>query len=293
MADEVDVENGIVAAINAAIYPGGPGTLSAAGVRVDIFRGWPTPIQQEDAKAQSYVNISVATRNGVEKALGSRYPRQWQTSVQPAHTLTATAAGSIITIGGTIATPQNVMVLIGPRGGSFSYAVQPGDTLTSIASGLATLMAAQYPGTTSSGSTITVANPNGIVTARVASTGTSLKEVKRQDKSFQIMVWAPPSPNAGDDADALRTAVIKVIDPALAALTFLSFPDGSSGFIRYERTITLDLAQEEGLYRRDLFYWVEYPTVLTETDYEIGAAQLGSAVGKTMPPENAAITTNI
>jgi hypothetical protein len=294
MADEVDVKNALVSVIAAALYPNGTGAACAAGVPCNVFRGWPTQQAQTAAIAGNYVNISVATRNGVERNTSNhRYGAYWQ--VKPTHTLTASVSNNTITIGGTVSVPQNVVVMIGK---SFvtSYAVQANDTLASIASGLATLISATFAGTTSWGTHVTVNNASPPIIARVTSTGTVITETKRQEKSFQVSIWAPPCNVASSDADAWRTAVINVIDPALSSSPRIQLPDQQYGNIHYERLISMDTAQAEGLYRRYPFYWVEYATTLQTTAYEIGSMQTqiqgaSTSTGTLPPPTNPAPPT--
>jgi hypothetical protein len=281
MSDEVDVENSLVQLIANALYPtANYAQPSLAGVTVKVFRGWPTPQLQQQAIANSSVNVSVASRNGVERNV-SRYPILAQTLAPAVHTLTTTVLNNTIVIGGTISTPQNVVVLVGQQFQT-SYAVLVGDTLTSIAAAVAALINASFPGTTSSGTTITVPTGRQLI-ARVAGQGQIITETKRQEKSFQVTTWAPPCTDKTKDADAWRNAVINVIDPVLSAIIRIALPDNTWGHIYYERTISLELAQAEGLYRRDLFYWVEYGTTITANAFEIGTAQ--TQVTPAFPPD--------
>jgi hypothetical protein len=280
MADEVDVENALVGVIAAALYPSGTSGACAAGVPCKVFRGWPTPQAQTAAINGNFVNVSVATRNRVERAT-SRHPYGAYWQANPTHTLTASVFNNTITIGGTVSVPQNVVVLVGQQFVT-SYAVQANDTMASIAAGLAALIAASFPGTTSAGSVVTV--PTGRqITARIAGQGTVITETKRQEKSFQVSVWAPPCNVASSDADAWRAAVINVIDPILSSSPRILLPDQQYGYIHYERSITMDTAQAEGLYRRDLFYWVEYATTLQTPAYEIGSMQTQTQAASTAP----------
>lgn len=288
MADETDVENVLVGLIAGYLYPNGTSQASAANPvppkGVQVFRGWPSMQAQEAAKGTltssgaytgQFVNVSVAARNGVESNT-SRYPFTWQTVTPPTHTLTASVTNNVVTLGGTIAVPQNVLIIIAPnsveaQNNVFVHAVQSNDTLSSIASALATAINAKFPGTISNGATITVASSADVI-ARVASSGIVIKEVGRQQKSFQITVWAPPA-SAGLDSDAWRTSVSKVIDANLKSLVRIVMPDQVYAHIKYERTITMDAAQMDGLYRRDLYFSVEYATTITMTGYEIGVTQ--------------------
>ena len=197
MADESDVENVIASLVSGFLYPNGLSQPSIAGVPVTVFRGYPTTQQQERAKAQSkvatqtmaagpgLVNVSVSARNGVERNT-SRLPlANSLTTIQPVHTITASVSGRAITIGGTVAIPQNVIAFIGGHADvqAISYAVQASDTLTSIATGLATLINSSFPGTTSTGAAVTVNSPLPL-SARVSSQGTIVQIVGQQEKSF-------------------------------------------------------------------------------------------------------------
>jgi len=70
-----------------------------------------------------------------------------------------------------------------------------------------------------------------------------------------------------------RTAVAKVIDPQLKSLVRIVLPDNTYAHIKWARAMTVDAAQMEQLYRRDLFFSIEYATTITQTSYEIGAFQ--------------------
>jgi hypothetical protein len=277
MADETDVESTIVGLIATVLYPNGTSLPSAANVPCKVMRGWPSVGAQEEAKANNFVNVSVSARSGVERNT-TRYPPIWITQTPPVHTLTASVSAlNVVTIGGIVAVPQNVLILVGQTN-VFNYAVQPSDTLTSICSSLATLIAAEFAGTTSSGHTIII--PTGMpVQARIAAAGTQIQEVGRQEKSFQVTVWAPPTTVKLADADLWRTAVAALVGPHLRQLIRIVLPDQTYAHIYYDHTMSSDSVQTEGLYRRDMFFWVEYATTLTAPGYEIGVFGLSVQAG--------------
>jgi hypothetical protein len=64
-----------------------------------------------------------------------------------------------------------------------------------------------------------------------------------------------------------------VIDPMLSNTPRILLPDYQYGNMHFERSIAMDTAQAEGLYRRDLFYWVNYATTLRSTATQIGIMQ--------------------
>lgn len=86
--------------------------------------------------------------------------------------------------------------------------------------------------------------------ANNGTTGTSTREVRRQSRDFQITVWA--------GCYGLRDTVAKAVDTALAVIRRLSLPDGSMGVMTYINSIQDDNSQKQGIYRRDLFYAVNY-----------------------------------
>lgn len=257
MADESQVLDALVGVISGALYPNGTNQPSAAGMPCRIYRGWPSAANLDADLAAGTSNISVFARNGVEQVV-TRYEREWEVLTPPVHTITLTISGSTLTVGGTVSTPQNLSVRAYGQP-MVGYAVQANDTLSTIASALQGLLAAQGVSCSVAGPVVTA--PGGFVFARVAGTGTLIRELRRQNKSIQVTLWCSSPAN--------RDAVAKVIDPAMALINFIALPDGSSGLLRYERTTTDDAPEKELLWRRDLFYWVEYPTTQTMTAPEI------------------------
>ena len=96
--------------------------------------------------------------------------------------------------------------------------------------------------------------------------GTSIKELRRQEQRMQITVWAP-TPD-------LRSAASSVIDVTLSNINFLPLADGSSARIVYVGMVISDMNQKSSLFKRDLFYSVEYATTITETDSAIKTTTL-------------------
>lgn len=162
--------------------------------------------------------------------------------------LTLKVVDNIVIVGGTPACPLNAAVLV--NGKAFVHPLQATDTPTTIATALATLISSVITAS-NNGPVITVPGATKLA-ARVGNVGMVIQEVKRQKKSFRITIWC--------DTPLQRDATAKVVDPALASLTFISLPDGSAGRIRCERTHTDDVPQKAVLYRRDLVYSVEYGT---------------------------------
>jgi hypothetical protein len=81
----------------------------------------------------------------------------------------------------------------------------------------------------------------------------TFREIRRQKKDFQITVWA--------SCFDTREPVAKVVDALLATVTQLDLPDCTQGTVRYVGSTQDDNSQRQGIFRRDLFYSVEYSTL--------------------------------
>jgi hypothetical protein len=89
--------------------------------------------------------------------------------------------------------------------------------------------------------------------------GVAIQEVRRQTRRFQISAWS--------NTPSLRDSLADVIDPQLTNVRRLTFPDGSQGLVAYVNSSQIDTFQKQGVYRRDLFYTVNYATTLIDTGY--------------------------
>lgn len=254
MADLTDVENTLVTLAANAVYPNGTSQPSVAGVDVRIYPGWPLPANLDADLAAGKANVSIYP--SPQEHVTTRFDKQYQQLSMNAATLTATVnnAGTTVTIGGAASTPQSVMVIV--NGTGYAYAVQANDTLISIATNIAALI----PGANSAGAVITISGAHSLI-ARIGVTGTSIREVKRQERVFWIITWAP--------TNIIRASIASAIDVVFAATERLSLPDGYYARLRPMGTRESDDPQKAHLYRRDLMYAVEYATTQTETDYAI------------------------
>lgn len=275
MADVSDIESVLVSTITQALYPNGTGNPSVAGADCKIYRGWPIPANLNADLSAGKINVSVFPQDVEQRT--TRYPRTYQELTTPTVTLTLTASGTTITTGGTPATPLNAAALV--NGKAYVYAVQNGDTLDAIATGLAALINADTPAS-SSGAVITIPAAKQLV-ARVGGVGTVIRETKRQKRGFQITFWCP--------TPALRDTVVPPVDKALADIDFLTLPDGTAGWLRYERSPISDRIERAALYRRDLIYSVEYGTTDTADAPQIVAELMNITGG--LDPDSPTIET--
>ena len=180
----------------------------------------------------------------------TRYPSAWH-GIPVAPTLSGMASGSTVTFSGTADVGQVAGVMFGNR--SFAYRIAVGDTPNSVAANLAAMIRTGQI-VHLSGNTLTIPGVSNIV-IRVVADSPALREIRRQSHDLRISFWCP--------TPALRDSASSIVDAALAALTFIDLPDTSQGRIVYKNTAIFDQSQSAILYRRDLLYSVEYPTIIS------------------------------
>lgn len=271
MAGESDVGAALVATVSAILYPNGVSgdpPLTVLGCPARAYRGWPNgDALDADLRAQ-VLNVSVYPRDGTDKTTTRYRPRQ-QAGTLAATTYTLTAGvGPTITVGGAAASPyvvQNVCALC--NGMPYVYQAQPGDTAAQVAMALGALISAGLGGTTVSGETIVLPDNARIEALRVGSTAPVITEVARQQKQFQVTIWA--------FSPAIRDQAVNLIKPALQALTFLTLGDGTRARVIFAAERSNDAPQKEILYRADLFFLIEWASTVTSTATEIVAVRGG------------------
>lgn len=266
MADLSDVSNMLVAQIAAYLYPSGTGTPASpvVGFPVRIYAGWPQPETLASDLAAGTGHISVYPTDTEKPLLAT--VRDWQIQSLPAPTITASVAGQVVTLGGTVSAGQNVAMLVNDK--AYVVSAQTGNTLASLATALAVLISADTPATANAGA-VTVPAANSL-NARVGTTGTMIRQLRRQQKTFQITAWA--------NCDGPRNQLGQAIDQAIEPLSRAALPDGSIAVLHYRRSRQDDGMQKQRIYRRDVFYAVDYATTQTTSATSVVASQ-GAVVG--------------
>ena len=260
MADISDVSSALAAMIGTILYPNGESQPSVVGKPAKIYCGWPIPAMLDQDLAAGTTNVSVYPAQMNRNT--TRYMDQWQQISVNTATLSLAVNGQQITLAGTIPArenPHNLSVLV--NGKPYVYQVTFVDSLTSAALKLAALIAADGVGATSSGPVITLSNTARIDWVRVGVTGVSALETRRQEQVFQIGVWA-----AQPD---VRDLFAKTIDGALAQVRRFTLPDTSVCRLIWKNSLQSDKFQKQALYRRDLFYTAEYPTLFVDNETQI------------------------
>jgi hypothetical protein len=250
MADQSDVENALVAAIAATLYPNGPTAPSVAGI----------------------VNVSVFPSS--EPRNTTRYPSTWNATTTSKPSLTVSVASNIVTFVGTPATGQ--MAGISVDGATYVYLVQSGDTTAFVAAALASQIIAAGLLVQFSGATVTIPAASKLF-ARVEQAQNAYQEARRQRQSFRVSCWC--------SAPLVRDQVASTIDAAIATISFLSLADGTSARITLAGGATIDQSENANLYRRDLIYAADYATTLTAAQPAMvfGTGTLSSPAGTLSP----------
>lgn len=261
MADLSDVSTALRNRIGATLYPNGSSSASVTGTAIQIMVGWPGPQDVDTAIAAGTTLVNVYPQPGMERNT-TRVQADWQELLVPGATYTLSATGQAITVGGVAPATyfaQNVYVQVSGLG--YRYAAQNGDTAATVAAGLLALIAVDWPGATVSGAVITLPPLAHLDALRIGVSGTAIKEVGRQERPWQIVIWAP--------SEALRTAVAKAIDPVLRQTPRLALADGTYGHLVYKSSPVTDMLQKASVFRRDLIYTVEYGTTVTQVAEQI------------------------
>ena len=252
MADLADVEVALVALLAATLQPGGAADTSVTGAASRIYRGWPVASALDADLKAGVVNVSVFSVPG-----SARNTTRWgveDTSTVIAPTLSVSVVGGNSAVfGGSAAAGQIAGLLVDTT--TYVYRTQLGDT-PAVVAGMLAQAARTDRRAWLSGAVVTLPDEGSIV-ARVVADGDVLQEVRRQEQTMRISLWCPNP--------ALRDLASGVVDVALAVQPFVGLPDGSTGRLRYAGTTVIDQQEDAQLFRRELLYVVEYPTVLARS----------------------------
>lgn len=236
MADLSDVEDALAAAVEAARV--------AAAQSWRISRGWPEAALLDRATASGIVLVTISPREGFNRNT-TRYPNEeWPLPAVPP-TLTVAVSGVTATFAGTCSPDQLAGVQSGTT--AWSYRCVDTDTPITVATALGTAS-----GGAVSGAALTL---SGLVAARTGRDGLTLRPTRNQEVGFAVIVWASDP--------AKRDAAASAIDAALSDIEFLALADGSAGRIIGAGSRSSDKAENASLFRRDLYFSVDYATTIS------------------------------
>jgi len=250
-----DVETALATLAASAIYPNGPAAPSAIGSLTRIYRGWPNAAALDADLSAGRINLTVFPIPGSIRDT-TRYSPDWQ-AAPATPTLTASVLGDTISFAGSADQGQ----LAGLRVGTATYVhrIGPGESLALVAAILAVAVAADRPAL-AAGASITIPGATNLL-ARTAIDTSATSELRRQTQTFRLTAWCPDP--------TTRDAAAATVDAAFAATPFLTVTaaaaptDSAACRLRYVSTTTFDQGEDATLYRRDLLYSVEFPTLAT------------------------------
>ncbi|WAT04121.1 hypothetical protein O1V64_17980 [Rouxiella badensis] len=137
MADPSEILNVIAAQVAAIVYPNGTGFAQCYRHSSQYLR-WLARSQRArhryPGRDNAYFGVSDGRRAKIPTALG----RPYRAVDCGDPSVIATVSGTAVTLSGTVSTPQNLYFLV--DGSGYHYSVQSGDTLTSIATAITTLI---------------------------------------------------------------------------------------------------------------------------------------------------------
>lgn len=249
MADVSDVENALVTFLTGVLYPSGVSQSSIIGSICRVYRGWPNQATLNNDLAAGVVNVTVSSDNESGRTT-TRYLTALQASAGMPGVSAVVQSGNVV-VGGTPEAGDVIGVLI--DGAPFAYRIQAGDTPALVAANL-TLAIQGSRSAAVSGTVISIPGSHAVAVRCVAD-GLGSRELRRQEKDFRVISWCPTPP--------IRDSICSAIDGTLSSIAFLPLSNGTQGRIVYKNTASYDQAQNALLYRRDLIFSIEYPTMFT------------------------------
>ena len=249
MPDRSDVEQALAGLIAGALYPNGAAGDSAVGNVCKIYRGWPVANALETDLEQGVVHVSVVPVSGALRDR-TRYSTEWQGMTPPA-TMTVSLSDELVTFAGLGGAGQ--VAGIGVDGQAYAYRMRAGDSAALVAAALAAQIRADRPAV-ATGSSVYLVDGRTIL-GRIVTDGQGGQELRRQEGRFRVSFWCPDP--------STRDTVVSLVDVAMAGWIFIDVGGWACRLQLAGESITDDGAAG-GLWRRDLVYSVEYPTVAME-----------------------------
>ena len=250
MADQSDVEIALVGAIASALYPQDISAPSIVAATCRVYRGTPTSAALSADLAAGVVNVTVIPDASAQENT-TRFPDEPRIISSAVPGLTIGVDGVTATLAGQATMGQVAGLLVDNL--AVVHRIQAGDSPALVAATLGTYLRSRRL-VLVNGASITMPGARAVI-GRVVSDQVVQRETRRQQQRFKVSVWCP--------SPSLRDLVAATIDQAFSASLWLPLVDGTSGYLRAISSAVLDQSQNTNLYRRDLTYSVEYPTVIT------------------------------
>lgn len=266
MASIDTVLDGVVAAIATVV--------TGLDVEAIVYKGWPHPEELDADLAKRVCHISVypseagqkTTSHGTGKSQVVREPVVDLTKVVSADEI-APGDSATITLGGTV--NDGVFSILELAGEYVPYKPVLDMNPDQVAIGIYDAVRAWEP----LDGKVTVAVTDNVVTItndtdakinlayKIGGTGQYGTIIRTQSGEVQVHVWAYD--------DQSRQVLSDAVDDHFGEETVLSFADCSGGNLSYVRMAQNDSEIRQGIYRRILFYSVEYSKVRLDEAYQV------------------------
>lgn len=257
-------------------------TAGAPTHQTVLYRGWPDPNELKKDLINKVTNISFAAKEVSGSRMDMPIMAQ-KITTPPVITLTATAsspqlqgggsthaASATVTFGGTATAGLNLLLQLG----TLYVPYHPGatDTPTAIATGFA---AAVNLSPSNASVTATVVGPVMTITYNtvgavgntfalkigVGGTGSISRQSQLQKDMIEIHIWT-----YNDDT---RDLLSDVMSQYLSDVKFLNVANQPPSRLIYDHRLQADHEVHFGVYRRILFYAVQYSTVRNVPTYTV------------------------
>ena len=252
MADLSDVEEALLRLAAEVLYPEGPAAPSLIGRACRLYRGWPqgAALDADLSAGLAHVTVFPEAR---PQAVTTRHPDRWDKIGAVVPGLVITVQGRSATVAGSAHAGQVAGLMV--DGMAVVHRTARGDTPEMVAAVLATYLRTRKI-VTVEGATLSVAG-SGPMVGRVVADQTMRRETRRQRQVIRLSAWCPDP--------ATRDRLAGAIDAHLSAVDFIDLPDGGRGRLLFRGSTVLDQGRAARLFRRDLFYAVDYATTLVAT----------------------------
>jgi hypothetical protein len=229
-----------------AVYPDGTGSSSITGTAITVRPGFVDPNRLDALLAAGNSNVSINVLNGYQRNC-SRYAKAYVEVDRglPTLLLGVDLPTKTVIVAGTITAGE--IAIITSNGISYAYVVNSSDTVDTIATELAALIA----GASALNNIVTIPDTYRLAT-RVGVKVKVAQMLKRQEMVFEIVI---SSANFDD-----RATIEEAIEAKMAESFYLDIPDDTAVHILWMGTKYQDQFQKMTNYQCQLTYKLEFDT---------------------------------
>lgn len=271
MASLSDVQNAMVNAIDAVVYPNGDNNPSIINKNVYIFAGDPLKLDLDALLLNGQAVISVFAQKGMTRNT-TRIRDTFADPIISSATIFLDVIANTITISGSVTAGQVAVAIV--NGIGYAYMAQAGDALNTIAAQLASLI----PDASTLNNAITINNTYDIQ-ARVSVPGTMRRILQSEEGVFRARVITTSHEDRETLGNALQLAFLK-LEPRY----YLAMPDGVSASIRAKGVEEINTYELDLAFVRDYLYLVEYHAVDVEEFQTITDPIINTALNNLAAP---------